>query len=273
MSRRERYSKCPRRRHLIPQLRIYDGRLDNATALSSCAIFQGSSPGDFSPVLSSLSRRHYDAGQYIWRAGDPASWMYVVLTGEVHVSRTDPGGNQYVIEVYIQGDALGQLPFFDKDPARFTDGCAGTETECLLAPRKAVLALLREKPNLMVSMLSAYSRWIRTRDMHSSETAFQNLAGRVARKLVELGSRYGEPGPDGVRIPIRLTHETIANMLGASRENVSRALSLLAQRGEVRRTKRLLVIPNLADLAQRYSDFDETRHGVVSRGASPTKVG
>jgi len=238
-----------------------------------CAIFQGSSPEDFSPLLSSLSRRRYDEGQHLWQAGDPANWMYTVLTGEVLISRTDPEGNQYVIEVYVQGDAMGQLPFFDHDPVRFTDARAGSETECLLAPREAVLALLEAKPNLMVCMLSAYSMWIRTRDMHSSETAFQNLAGRVARKLVELGGRYGEPGPNGVRIPIRLTHETVANMLGASRENVSRALSLLARRGDVHYTRRSLVIPKLADLAERYSDFDVTRHGVVSRGIGSTKVG
>ena len=199
--------------------------------------------------------------------------MYVVLTGEVLISRTDPAGNQFVIEVYVKGDALGQFPFFEHDPVRYADASASRATECLLAPRDGVLALLRAKPNLMVCMLSAYSRWIRTRDIHSSETAFQSLAGRVARKLVELASRYGEQGPNGVRISLSLTHETVANMLGASRENVSRALSLLAQRGEVQYTRRSLVIPDLAQLAERYSDFDETRHGVVSRGVRTTKVG
>lgn len=247
-------------------LQAYDGDLDNATALSTCAIFQGSSPDDFSPILASLSRRLFEAGQHLWRAGDPATWMYVVLTGEVLVSRTDQAGNQFVIEAYLPGDALGQLPFFEDDPVRFTDARAGSPTECVVAPRNDVLSLLRAKPNLMHCMLKVYSVWIRTRDMNSSETAFQSLAGRVARTLVELGGRYGEAVPSGVRIPIRLTHETMANMLGASRENVSRALSLLADRGDVQYTRRSVVIPDLAKLARRYSDFDITRHGVVSRG-------
>ena len=192
--------------------------------------------------------------------------MYVVLGGEVLISRTDPNGNQYVIEVYVRGDAVGQLPFFDDLGIRFTSGCAGDQTECLVAPKEAVLALLRAKPHLMAYMLAVYSNWIRTRDMHASESAFQNLAGRVACKLVELGSRYGEPGPDGVRIPIRLTQETVANMLGASRENVSRALARLARQGEVRHRRGVLVIPRLDQLAQRYSDFEETPQRMVSRG-------
>jgi len=48
--------------------------------------------------------------------------MYVVLSGEILVSRTDPSGNEYVIEVYVRGDALGQLPFFDDHGIRFTNG-------------------------------------------------------------------------------------------------------------------------------------------------------
>lgn len=270
---RGRDSNYPRPRRFTLRLWPYDGRLDNAAVLATCAIFHGSTPEDFSPVLNSLSRRRYEAGQFLFQSGEPASWMYVVLTGEVLISRTDPGGNQYVIEVYVQGDALGQLPFFEHQPVRFADARASKETECLVAPREAVLALLQAKPHLMVSMLRTYAMWIRTRDIHSSETAFQSLAGRVARKLVELGSRYGEPGPDGVRISLRLTHETVANMLGASRENVSRALATLARRGEVHYTRRTLVIPNLAELSERYSDFDETRQGIVNRDAISTKAG
>ncbi len=63
--------------------------------------------------------------------------------------------------------------------------------------------------------------------------------------------RYREAGPDGVRIPIRLTQETVANMLGASRENVSRALARLARQGEVRHQRGVLVIPRLDELAER----------------------
>ncbi len=239
--------------------------MDAATVLSRCAIFVGAEPEDFTPLLPSVATRRYDQGEYLWHDGDPANWMYVVLSGEILVSRTDPSGNEYVIEVYVRGDALGQLPFFDDNGIRFTNGYAGAQTECLLAPKEAVLALLRAKPHLMACMLAVYSNWIRTRDMHASESAFQNLSGRVACKLVELGSRYGEPGPDGVRIPIRLTQETVANMLGASRENVSRALARLARQGEVRHQRGVLVIPRLDELAERYSDFEETPQRMMRR--------
>lgn len=234
-------------------------------ALASCGIFQGAAPEDFEPLLPSVSRRQYGERQHLWHAGDPANWMYVLLLGEVVVSRIGPNGEQYVIEVYVRGDAMGQLPFFDDHPVRFTDAVAARPTECFVAPRDAVLALLRERPQLTARMLAAYSRWIRSRDMRTSEAAYRNLAGRVACKLVELASRYGERGPDGIHIPIRITQETLAGMLGASRENVNRALARLARQGEVRRRRSVLVIPDLEDLAERYSDFEESREGFAFR--------
>jgi CRP-like cAMP-binding protein len=198
--------------------------------------------------------------------------MYVMLSGEVLVSSISSGGEEFVVEVYVRGDAIGQLPFFEPAGERMFDATAGRDAECLLAPRHAVLALLRAKPQLMVNMLSVYSKWIRTRDLYAREAAFQNLAGRVACKLVELANRYGEPSPDGVRIPIRLTQETVANMLGASRENVSRALARLGRQGEVHRKGTVLVIPKLEELAERYSAFLDTPLGLTIRAANPVRT-
>jgi CRP-like cAMP-binding protein len=197
--------------------------------------------------------------------------MFVVLSGEVLVSSTGVDGDQFVVEVYVRDDAIGQLPFFEPVGQRLFDATAGRDTECLVASRQAVLALLRAKPQLMIHMLSVYSRWIRTRDLHARDAAYQNLAGRVACKLVELANRYGEPSSDGVRIPIRLTQETVANMLGASRENVSRALARLGRQGDVNRKGSVLLIPKLDELAERYSAFLDTPSGLTTRAANPVR--
>jgi CRP-like cAMP-binding protein len=253
------------------ELPDYDGRLDDATILSRCSVFQGASPEDFTPILPSLSRRRYHQGEYIWHTGDPADQMWVVLSGEVLVSSIGLGGEQFVVEVYVRGDTIGQLPFFEPAGQRLFDATAGRDTECMGASRQAVLALLRARPQLMIHMLSVYSRWIRTRDLYARDAAFQNLAGRVACKLVELANRYGEPSPEGVRIPIRLTQETVANMLGASRENVSRALARLGRQGEVHRKGSVLLIPKLAELEERYSAFLDTPLGLTARAANPVR--
>jgi len=198
--------------------------------------------------------------------------MSVVLSGEVLVSSVGVGGEEFVVEVYVRGDTIGQLPFFEPAGQRLFDATAGRDTECLVASRPAVLALLQAKPQLMIHMLSVYSRWIRTRDLYATDAAFQNLAGRVACKLVELANRYGEPSPQGVRIPIRLTQETVANMLGASRENVSRALARLGRQGDVNRKGSSLFIPKLEELAEHYSAFLDTPLGLSPRAANPVRL-
>ncbi len=232
-------------------------------------MFRGCSPDDFQPLVPSIVHRHYGRQAHLWRAGDPADWMYALTAGEVRISHTGANGERYVIEVHVAGDVLGQLPFFDHQPLRFTDAVASRPTDCIAVPREAVLDLLVTNARVSARMLATYSRWIRVRDMTASELAFQSLTGRVARKLVELASRYGEDSPDGVRIALQLTHETIADMLGASRENVSRALSRLARQGDVERRGGWLVIPRLGTLRARYSDFYESPEAIAPRDDQP----
>ena len=92
-------------------------------------------------------------------------------------------------------------------------------------------------------MVAAYSRWVRQRDATASETAFQNLTGKVACKLLEL--QAVTQTPHGSPIPIDLPQARLAAMLGASREHVNRALGGLVASGEVRRLGRQLLATNL----------------------------
>jgi DNA-binding GntR family transcriptional regulator len=79
------------------------------------------------------------------------------------------------------------------------------------------------------------------------------VSAQVATKLVHLAERFGEPSDRGVRIGLRITETTLANMIGASRENVSRAIARLQRAGELHRAngRIYLVDPDL--MRRRYS--------------------
>lgn len=198
-----------------------------------------------------IVERSYARGTYLWHAGDPAQSAYLILAGEVTASRVGPDGNEYVVEVYLGGDVMGQLPMFDERPVRLLHAMAAAETRSLVFPLVELRHLVEEQPRLLLPMVATYSRWIRQRDSQASETAFQNLSGKVACKLLELLSLTSTSA--GAPIPIDLPQARLAAMLGASRENVNRALMQLVARGEVLRRGRRLVIPHPEELARRYS--------------------
>ncbi len=221
--------------------------------LSRSELFEGASPADFEPLARSAHTRKYSRGEFIFNAGHEADTMCLVLEGEVVVSRLGPDGEEYVVEVFVAGDVLGQLHFFERSPTRLLDARAGEATTCWIVPRHDVLRLLERNPKLMLLMLRTYSRWIMQRDMRGAEGAFRNLTSKVVTRLLQLADQYGEATDSGIRISFRLTEATLANMLGASRENVSRALALLIRSGDVRREHGFLLIPRPDDLRTRYS--------------------
>jgi len=96
------------------------------------------------------------------------------------------------------------------------------------------MEFLESHPEALRHLLSVLVAYIRRVDEALGEIAFLDIPGRVARKLLDLAAVHGDPTEDGVRIRMRLSQRTLAGMVGASRENVNRALSRFAAQGLIR---------------------------------------
>ena len=94
-------------------------------------------------------------------------------------------------------------------------------------------AAIRSTPDLGLRLLASLVGYVRRKDEELADVVFLDLPGRVARKLLELADRHGEPAAGGVRIGVRVPQGELASMVGASRENVNRALAQFAALGAV----------------------------------------
>ena len=84
-----------------------------------------------------------------------------------------------------------------------------------------------------------------------AECAAYDIAGRVARRLVELAARCGEPDEHGVRIAVALSQDELAGWVGASREAVAKALRVLRSRGYVSTGRRAMTVLDIDGLRRR----------------------
>lgn len=232
--------------------------------LAMSELFEGASPNDFEALAQSAVIKHYDRGDLIFATGDQADQMYLVLTGEVVASRLGPDGDEYVVDLFAAGDVLGSFHFFEPSPVRFLDARAADTTTCWVVSRGEFIRLLERNPKLMIFMLRTYSRWIVRRDLQDADRSFRNVAAQVATRLLHLADQFGEPAEDGVRIRLHVTETTLANMIGASRENVSRAIAKLQREGAVRREHGLFLLAQPDELRVRYSWVTGAEARVVS---------
>ena len=126
---------------------------------------------------------------------------------------------------------FGEFALLEEGGVRGADAQALTVTECLLLHRRAFVAFLQTHPEIMWRVVTQLIGRIRRKDEEFADLAFHDIPGRVARKLLELASVRGERSGSGTLIALPLSQRTLAGLVGASRENVNRALSRFGSLG------------------------------------------
>ena len=208
--------------------------MDPITQLARSTLFTGIAYADLEPLARSLHVRHFARGSSLFHEGDPGNLLFILVSGQVNISRTGRGGDEVVFAVLVPGDVFGELALLDERGVRTADAQATEAAECVTLERAALLDFLSARPALMRHLLSMLSNYVCRKDDAFAEVAFLDIPGRVARKLLDLADSSGRQTPDGVRIGLRLSQRTLAGMVAASRENVNRALSRLVAEGAIR---------------------------------------
>lgn len=178
-----------------------------------------------------VHRRTYAAGAFIAREGEAAASMFVIERGLVRITHTSHQGREFVLRLLGPGETFGETGVLDAVGIRAASAIAVQPTSCVMVSKDDILAALRSTPALGLRMLALMVDHTRQLDQDLADFAFLDVNGRIARKLLDLAGRHGEPVTGGVRIRIRLPQAELAAMVGASRENVNRSLGQMANLG------------------------------------------
>ena len=193
--------------------------------------------------------RRYDAGEVIIRFGAPSRRVHVVRRGRVKVVVPTQHGWQALLAIRGVGDVLGELSLLDGQP-RSASVIALEAVSTVEVPGAQVLEFLRQRPEAMLVLLRTLSRRLRETDRLASQVGGRSVGARLGRRLLELAASEGQPTDDGVLIAIPLSHQDLADWIGASREAVSHALGRFRRSGAVRTGRMEIVITDVAFLRE-----------------------
>jgi CRP-like cAMP-binding protein len=206
-------------------------------------------------AYAALARRVTDTkiarGDDVFREGDPGHALYVVLDGKVKICRAAADGRENVIAILGPGDLLGELSIFDAQP-RGATATAVVDTTLATLAEAGFHGWLGEHPQAAYGLLRALAVRLRQTNEQMADLVFTDVPGRIAKTLLGLAERFGEPSDDGtVRVAHDLTQEELAQLVGASRETVNKALADFATRGWLRIDGRAVVLLDRDRLARR----------------------
>ncbi|MCW2824754.1 MAG: Crp/Fnr family transcriptional regulator [Aeromicrobium sp.] len=197
--------------------------------------------------MSSLSLRR---GEILFSEGDDGDQLYVVTDGKIKLGRTSPDGRENLLAILGPGQMFGELSFFDPGP-RSATATAVTDVELKGLGHEALSPVLNAHPDVAHALLNQLAGRLRRTNEVVGDLVFSDVPGRVAKALLDLASRFGRRADDGIHVNHDLTQEELAQLVGASRETVNKALADFASRGWLRLEPRSVVILDLERLQRR----------------------
>ena len=224
--------------------------MDRKAALAKTSLF-----GDLpAPALAELSERavprKYRKGSVIFVQGEPGERCFVIADGTVTISAYHHDGREAVLAVLGPGDVLGELALFEQSP-RSADATALEDSELLSIDATSLNQVIHAHPDIAIALLTVLGVRLRQSNEAFQDIAFFDVPGRVARRLADLADAHGVDVGEGTLIDISLSQESLAQMVGATRESVNKALALLKRRGLVARTGRRYVVSDVGRLRER----------------------
>ncbi|MDH3212120.1 MAG: Crp/Fnr family transcriptional regulator [Myxococcales bacterium] len=212
-------------------------------SLRTIPLFAAVGSDDLEAVASLLIERRFPKNKTIVEEGTPGDYMYVVREGRVKVTKLSGDGREKILEMLGAGSFFGELSLLDGAP-RSASVKALTETRILALSRNDFLALLQRSPDLAMAVIQELTARLRQMDDQASALSFQRVKERTQGLLLRL-AREGPEG--GRRATPALTHQQIADMIGTSRETVTRVVKGLKQDGWLTQAGKQYLVPNGED--------------------------
>ena len=168
-------------------------------------------------------RRRYRKHSVIISEGDETDNLYVLLSGRANAVRSDNSGRQLVVNRFRPYDCFGEMSFLDGHPRSATIITA-VSCEVLVIPRRHFFTLVSDQPEIAWGIISFLLSKLRQATQQITDMAFLDVYGRLAQFLTENQNENGI-------IPEKLTHQDVADLIGTSRETVTRIVSQLKEGG------------------------------------------
>ncbi len=219
-------------------------------ALMHAPLFSALDAEAATALRASMVESRVPRGDVIFAEGEPGDRMYVILDGKVKLGQTSVDGRESLLAVLGPGEVFGELSLFDPGP-RTATATAVTDVVVIGLGHDNLRPWLAGRPEVAESLLQALAQRLRRTNETLADLVFSDVPGRVAKLLLELADKFGQPGPEGVLVHHDLTQEELAQLVGASRETVNKALADFTQRGWIVVDQREVILLDMERLARR----------------------
>ncbi len=217
----------------------------SADALRTNEFFAGFEDEALATLSVAARKSTYHRGDYVFKETDPATDLFLVMSGRIAIANTSPDGRESVLALMGASDLFGEMALFD-DAGRSAGARALETSDVISVPFTVLREYLEHDAKALWSVIGLLARRIRAVDEALADSVFLDVTGRTAKRLLEIAGENDE-------FTLPITQEELAGMIGASRERVNKAIAAFVRLGWLDQRERTYRIVDRRKLTMRSS--------------------
>jgi len=184
---------------------------------------------EFNRLSHIFVARAYRKNQIIFLEEETGNYMYLVLSGKVKVAKAGAGGKETILAIHRAGDFFGEMSLLDGKTAPATVS-AMEDSKIISVSGTDFHRYLLHNEKVMLQIIKVLCA--RLREVWQTQSLNSSTAdARIRMGIYELAKRHGIRDAHGTIIDLKITHQELAEMVGTSRETVTRVLTRLKDQG------------------------------------------
>ncbi|MBI4526034.1 MAG: Crp/Fnr family transcriptional regulator [Deltaproteobacteria bacterium] len=207
--------------------------MTNRTFLRDVTLFSDLSDSELRKLESFLEQRSFPKSQIIFHAHERGNSLFIIKRGRVKISMNDRNGREIILGILKAGDFFGEMALLDSEPRSATVSSL-EPCQALVLSREQFLQFIPRHPEVVMKMLTTFSQRLRKADEKISRLVFADAYEKVASVLVEITEERKIPLNVGAEIVLSLSRKELADLVGLSRETLTRVIAAFQKAGLVR---------------------------------------
>ncbi|KNZ68610.1 CarD family transcriptional regulator [Thermincola ferriacetica] len=209
--------------------------------IGNTPIFAGLEENELQQIEDIVVIRNYKKNMIIFMEGEPGEALFFIISGKVKVYKLAEDGREQILHILKEGDVFAEVVFIDKGNYPATAQVL-EDSQIGLIRNDDFERLVRENPDIALSLLRVMTYRLRQAQIQIRDIALRDTYGRVASMLLMLAKEHGLTCAEGIKIDLSLSRQELANLIGTTRETVTRVLSDFNKSNIIRLDRQVITI-------------------------------
>lgn len=218
--------------------------------LRNVPLFEDLNEIEIEKISEIAIKKKFKKGECLMLEGDIGNSMYIVAKGKVKVFNLSEDGKEKIITIFTEDDFIGEMALIDENRTRSATAEALEDTETYILYKEEFIKMLKENFNIVMKILSILNDRVRVLNKKIEILTFKDVYVRFADVILEMRDKYGIVKGKKILIDISLTHKEMGNMLGVTRETMTRIISKLKKEKVIEILNKKIVILNAEKLEE-----------------------